>query len=95
MADAAIFGARQLIDAPLDPERIREFAAQHPFLRHLGAGARAVKFERWDEMLDGEDDPLARHLFGQGQQGLLRGARVSGQGRLDESGEEPRPTAAT
>ncbi len=52
MVDAAIFGARQLIDAPLDPqennENWRSFQSQGIF-----ALARALaKFERWDEILD-------------------------------------------
>ncbi len=50
MASAAIFGARQLIDAPLDPDA----NGDGPFTSHsqgIAALARAlVKFERWDEL---------------------------------------------
>src|SRR4051794_25252198 len=51
MADAAIFGARQLIDAPLDPQGNDDA----PFSSHsygIASLARAlIKFERWDEIL--------------------------------------------
>ena len=57
MADAAIFGARQLIDAPLDPERNdANWRSSHSF--GIFALARALcKFERWDEFLDGKTIP--------------------------------------
>jgi peroxiredoxin/tetratricopeptide (TPR) repeat protein len=51
MADAAISGARQLVEAPLDPKENGE----RPFSNH-SQGLRALvrgllKFERWDEIL--------------------------------------------
>ncbi len=50
MAQAAIFGARQLIDAPLDPQGNND----GPYTSHsygIVALARAlVKFERWDDL---------------------------------------------
>ena len=57
MADAAIFGARQLIDAPLDPiENSDNWRSSQSF--GLFALARAlVRFERWDEILDGKTIP--------------------------------------
>jgi peroxiredoxin len=51
MADAAIFGAKQLIDAPLDPQGNDDsLRSSHSY--GIAALARAlVKFERWDELL--------------------------------------------
>jgi peroxiredoxin len=51
MADAAIFRAKQLIDAPLDPKGNDDsLRSSHSF--GIAALARAlVKFERWDELL--------------------------------------------
>lgn len=52
MADAAVFGARQLIEAPKDPQ----FNADALYSSHsqgINALLRAlVKFEKWDELLD-------------------------------------------
>jgi len=52
MVDAAIFGARQLIDAPLDPEDNNEnWRSSHSY--GLFALARALlRSERWDALLD-------------------------------------------
>jgi peroxiredoxin/tetratricopeptide (TPR) repeat protein len=51
MANAAVFGAHQLIDAPIDPQSNND----SPFSSHsygIQALCRAsVKFERWDELL--------------------------------------------
>lgn len=57
MVDAAIFGARQLIDAPLDPKQNDDnWRSSHSF--GLFALARVlVRFERWDEILDGKTIP--------------------------------------
>jgi peroxiredoxin len=57
MVDAAIFGARQLIDAPLDPEENGDnWRSSHSF--GLFALARALaRFERWDEILDEKTIP--------------------------------------
>jgi peroxiredoxin/tetratricopeptide (TPR) repeat protein len=57
MADAAIFGARQLIDAPLDPQENNEdWRSSQSF--GIFALARALaKFERWDEILDAKTIP--------------------------------------
>jgi peroxiredoxin/cytochrome c-type biogenesis protein CcmH/NrfG len=62
MADAAIFGARQLIDAPLDPDH----NADHDYSSH-SQGIRAmlralVKFERWEELLKSTTIPW-REIF--------------------------------
>ena len=52
MAHAAMFGSRQMIDAPLDPEgNDTAFRSTHSY--GIQALARALlKFEHWDELLD-------------------------------------------
>jgi len=57
MVDAAIFGARQLIDAPLDPQENNEdWRSSQSF--GIFALARALaRFERWDEILDAKTIP--------------------------------------
>jgi peroxiredoxin len=51
MADAAVFGSRQLIDAPLDPQG-NDTAPNSSRSYGIAALARAlVKFERWDDLL--------------------------------------------
>ncbi|HBY62360.1 MAG TPA: hypothetical protein DEH78_21260 [Solibacterales bacterium] len=57
MADAAIFGARQLIGAPLDPQ----FNGDNSFSSH-SQGIRSlvrtlVKYERWNDLLDPKTIP--------------------------------------
>jgi peroxiredoxin/tetratricopeptide (TPR) repeat protein len=57
MAEAAIFGARQLIDAPLDPvdNKENEFSTHS---RGIAAMQRAlIKFERWDDLLNPKSIP--------------------------------------
>jgi hypothetical protein len=60
-ADAAIFGARRLIDAPPDPD-----SSDHPFSSHsqgIAAMLRAcIKFERWQDLLDARTIPW-RDIF--------------------------------
>lgn len=57
MADRAIFGARQLIDAPLDPQsnsdnwRSSHSQGQFAMMRAL------IKFERWGQLLDSKTIP--------------------------------------
>ena len=62
MADAAIFGARQLIDAPIDPK----FNGDNGYSSHsqgITAMLRAlVKFERWPQLLDTRTIPW-RDIF--------------------------------
>jgi peroxiredoxin/tetratricopeptide (TPR) repeat protein len=57
MVAAAIFGARQLIDAPLDPDENNEnWHSSHSY--GLFALARALlRSERWDELVDGKIVP--------------------------------------
>lgn len=57
MVDAAIFGARQLIDAPLDPDANADSAnSSHSY--GLTSLARAyLRFERWDDLLKEKNIP--------------------------------------
>jgi len=63
MADAAIFGARQLMDAPLDPDH----NSDTPYSSHsqgiTSMLRSSVKFERWQELLDSRTIPW-RDTFG-------------------------------
>jgi peroxiredoxin len=62
MADAAIFGSRQLIDAPLDPEGNSD-APRSTHSYGIAALARALlKFERWDDILNEKTIPW-RDIF--------------------------------
>lgn len=62
MAEAAIFGARQMIDAPLDPKH----NSDHSYSTHsqgIGSMMRTlIKFERWNELLDPKSIPW-RDIF--------------------------------
>lgn len=62
MASAALFGARQLIDAPLDPQG-NDTAPNSSHSYGIAALARGlVKFERWDDLLKENNIPW-RDLF--------------------------------
>jgi peroxiredoxin len=63
MADAAIFGARQLIDAPLDPDGNADAVySSHSY--GIAALARAyLKFERWDDLLKEKNIPWREVLL--------------------------------
>jgi peroxiredoxin len=57
MAHAAMFVARQLIDAPLDPQANGdEFRSTHSY-GIAALGRELLKFERWDELLDADAIP--------------------------------------
>ncbi len=62
MAEASIFGARQLIDAPLDPKQ----NADLPYSSHSQGIENMmrvlIKFERWDALLDKRTIPW-REIF--------------------------------
>ncbi|HTP01409.1 MAG TPA: redoxin domain-containing protein, partial [Anaerolineales bacterium] len=62
MFRAAVFGARQLIDAPLDPQANNElFRSSHSY--GIQALSRALlKFEKWDQLLDDKTIPW-RDIF--------------------------------
>ncbi len=62
MADAAMFGARQLIDAPLDPQG-NDISPNSSHSYGIAALARGlVKFERWDDLLKENNVPW-RDIF--------------------------------
>jgi len=57
MAEASIFGARQLIDAPLDPTDNSD-KPYSSYSRGIAAISRAlVKFERWEDLLNPKTIP--------------------------------------
>jgi hypothetical protein len=57
MAEAAIFGAHQLIDAPLDPVDNKE-NTYSTHSRGIAAMQRAlIKYERWDDLLNPKTIP--------------------------------------
>jgi len=62
MADAAVFGARQMLDAPLDPK----YNANPNYSTHsqgiVSMVRTLVKFERWKELLDPKTIPW-RDIF--------------------------------
>jgi peroxiredoxin/tetratricopeptide (TPR) repeat protein len=57
MVDAAIFGARQLIDAPLDPEQNSDNWRSSQSFGLYALGRALCRFERWDEILDEKTIP--------------------------------------
>jgi peroxiredoxin len=62
MADAAIFGARQLIDAPLDPKRNSDSGFSSHSQGIIAMLRAHVKFERWKALLDWRTIPW-RDIF--------------------------------
>jgi peroxiredoxin len=85
MADAAIAGARQLIDAPLDPQGNDD----SPYSSHsygIAALARAlVKFERWDELLDAKTIPWRDIFADKVQRSYFEARGHFGKGELDKA----------
>jgi peroxiredoxin len=57
MVDAAIVGARQLIDAPLDPEENSDDWRSSQSFGLYALGRALCHFERWDELLDEKTIP--------------------------------------
>ena len=57
MAEAAIFGARQLIDAPLDPKLNSDKRYSSHSQGKTALLRTLVKFERWDQLLDATTFP--------------------------------------
>ena len=87
LADQAIFGAKQLIAAPLDPQA----NGDSPYSSHsqgLFALLRAlVKFERWEELLDKKTIPW-RDIFADKMHKAYGEARAYlGQGKAFEAGK--------
>jgi peroxiredoxin len=62
MAEAALFGARQLVEVPLDPKDNLD-APYSPHSQGINSMLRAlIKFERWQELLSAKSIPW-RELF--------------------------------
>jgi peroxiredoxin/tetratricopeptide (TPR) repeat protein len=85
MEKAAIFGARQLIDAPLDPET----NADGPFSSHsygIASLARAyLKFERWDELLKEKNIPWRDILLDKIDRNFFEARAYFAKGDLDKA----------
>ena len=86
MPTAALFGARQLIDAPQDPEDNNDDPRTAHTYGLMGVGRVLLNYERWDELLERKDDSVAGwQLPRQVLQGLLRSPRMVRQGRYRSS----------
>jgi len=87
MPEAAIFGARQLIDAPLDPvdNKENEFSTHS---RGIAALERAlIKFERWDDLLNAKSIPW-RDVYEDKMNKAYSEARAwLGKGDLEKAGK--------
>jgi len=85
MEKAAIFGARQLIDAPLDPETNAEsFQSSHSY--GIASLARAlVKFERWDDLLKENNIPWRDILLDKINRNYFEARAWLGKGDLDKA----------
>lgn len=81
MANASIQGALDLINAPRDPQtrNENEYRMAHPLLRAL------VKFERWDQILDGKTLPGSPTEYGNNSFATARILAFSAKGQLDEA----------
>ena len=63
LVSAAIFGSKQLIDAPKDPKDNND-EGRSPHSYGIAGLARALtRFERWDALLDGKTIPWREGLF--------------------------------
>jgi len=86
MANAAVFGARQLIDAPLDPVS----NADSPYSSHsqgITSMVRAlVKYERWKELLDPKTIPWREIFMDRMNKAYAESRAHLGLGQLDKAG---------
>ncbi len=87
MADAAVFGARQLIDAPLDPSD----NSDKPYSSHsrgMAAISRAlVKFERWDDLLNPKTIPWRDLYEDKVNKAYFEARGWLGKGDLEKAGK--------
>ncbi|HUQ93232.1 MAG TPA: redoxin domain-containing protein [Bryobacteraceae bacterium] len=85
MANAALFGARQLIDAPLDPDH----NADLPYSSHsqgINATLRAaVKFERWNDLLSPKTIPWRDIFIDRMNKAYAESRAHLGLGKLDKA----------
>jgi peroxiredoxin len=87
MPRAAIFGARQLIDAPLDPKHNGDeaYSAHSVGIRAL---ARALtKYERWDELLDPKTIPWRDVFLDKINKAYFEARANLGKGDLQKGGK--------
>lgn len=85
MANAAVFGARQLIDAPLDPQG-NDTAPNSSRSYGIVAMARAlVKFERWDELLKENNIPWRDIFQDKMNRNYFEARAYFGKGDLDKA----------
>jgi peroxiredoxin/tetratricopeptide (TPR) repeat protein len=85
MADRAVFGARQLIDAPLDPQGndVGPFSGHSYGIAALARGL--VKFERWDELLKENNIPWRDILKDKADRQYYEARAYFGKGDLDNA----------
>jgi peroxiredoxin/tetratricopeptide (TPR) repeat protein len=83
MEKAAIFGARQLIDAPMDPVTNADaYNSSHSY--GIASLARALlKFERWDDLLKEGNIPWRDILFDKINRQYFEARAYLGKGDLD------------
>jgi peroxiredoxin len=87
MAEAAIFGAHQLIDAPLDPvdNKENEFSTHSRGIAAMQLGL--IKFERWDDLLNPKFIPW-RDVYEDKMNKAYSEARAwLGKGDLEKAGK--------
>src|SRR5262249_5835387 len=87
MADAAIFGARQLIDAPLDPKGNDDAPnSSHSYgIASLFRGL--LKFERWDDILKEGEIPWRTILGDKMNRAYVETRAHLGKGDLAAAGK--------
>ena len=85
MEKAAIFGSRQLIDAPLDPETNAD-ASNSSHSYGIASLARAyLKFERWDDLLKEKNIPWRDILLDKIDRTYFETRAYLGKGDLDKA----------
>ena len=85
MEHSARFGARQLIDAPLDPEGNSDsFRSTHSY--GISALARGLlKFERWDQLLDADTIPWREIYIDKVNRAYFRARAYLAKGELEKA----------
>jgi peroxiredoxin len=85
MAEAAIFGAHQLIDAPLDPVDNKE-NTYSTHSRGIAAMQRAlIKYERWDDLLNPKTIPWRDAYEDKMNKAYCEGRAWLGKGDLEKA----------
>jgi peroxiredoxin/tetratricopeptide (TPR) repeat protein len=84
IVEAALFGARQLIDAPLDPEANADaFNSSHSYgIASLARGL--LKFERWDDLLKENNIPWRDILSDKVNRAYFEARAYLGKGDLEK-----------